>query len=504
MAFEENNFYVAKKYGLAKSDFTVECNVLAGANVLKVLSLSIDGCVQSLETLNGILNFSGIVDTKIVFLTDDGQINTICYACPFSSKFESEEISTGATAFVDLKVMDYNIDSISGDSIKLSVMLQQSGFVVANKEIKTIRNDDDNVCCKEDEISIIRYIGSASDNIEVASEINFRDKIKKLILTESKTLVKNVEAGVNFVTISGDVVSRVLYLNENDKFENGYVYDSFKQEVELEGVTRESLVEGNAKVKQDVVSTEIVEDEKGCRIVVKVPIALQVRAFQDEKLSVIKDLYSIKNEINVTTESFDMSKICPMEHVEGKIEGNLVLDDDKPRVDKILFNGGNNVCVTNSYIKDGEIYVEGIAKTTVVYLNDEDSSLYSAQIDVPFVISDKTDFKEGGIIVVDAIVCDVDVAVKKGRELFYDAKVKACVCYCYDESSGIITEAVNGENYPEKDYAMEVVFASSGEELWDIAKKSKVKGEQIQAQNPELVFPLQEDSSLILFYQKVN
>lgn len=504
MAFEENNFYVAKKYGLAKSDFTVECNVLAGANVLKVLSLSIDGCVQSLETLNGILNFSGIVDTKIVFLTDDGQINTICYACPFSSKFESEEILTGATAFVDLKVMDYNIDSISGDSIKLSVMLQQSGFVVANKEIKTIRNDDDNVCCKEDEISIIRYIGSASDNIEVESEINFRDKIKKLILTESKTLVKNVEAGVNFVTISGDVVSRVLYLNENDKFENGYVYDSFKQEVELEGVTRESLVEGNAKVKQDAVSTEIVEDEKGCRIVVKVPIALQVRAFQDEKLSVIKDLYSIKNEINVTTESFDMSKICPMEHVEGKIEGNLVLDDDKPRVDKILFNGGNNVCVTNSYIKDGEIYVEGIAKTTVVYLNDEDSSLYSAQIDVPFVISDKTDFKEGGIIVVDAIVCDVDVAVKKGRELFYDAKVKACVCYCYDESSGIITEAVNGENYPEKDYAMEVVFASSGEELWDIAKKSKVKGEQIQAQNPELVFPLQEDSSLILFYQKVN
>lgn len=80
----------------------------------------------------------------------------------------------------------------------------------------------------------------------MASEINFRDKVKKLILTESKTLVKSVEAGVNFVTISGDVVSRVLYLNDNDKFENGYVYDSFKQEVELDGVTRESLVEGNA------------------------------------------------------------------------------------------------------------------------------------------------------------------------------------------------------------------------------------------------------------------
>ena len=504
MAFEENNFYVAKKYGLAKSDFTVECNVSAGANVLKVLSLSIDGCVQSLETLNGVLNYSAVVDTKIVFLTDDGQINTVCYACPFSSKFESEEITTGASACIDLKVMDYNIDSINGDNIKISVMLQQSGFIVCNKEIKTIRNDDDNVCCKEDEISIIRYIGSASENIEVASEINFRDKVKKLILTESKTLVKSVEAGVNFVTISGDVVSRVLYLNDNDKFENGYLYDSFKQEVELDGVTRESLVEGNAYVAQNSVTTEIVEDEKGSRIVVKVPISINVRAFQDEKLSVIKDLYSIKNEINVTIESFEMSNICPMEHVEGKIEGNLTLEDDKPRVDKILFNGGNNVCVTNSYIKDGEIFVEGIAKTTVVYLNDEDNSLYSAQIDVPFVISDKADYQEGGIMVVDAIVCDVDVAVKKGRDLFYDAKVKACVCYCVDQSSAVITEAVNGENYPEKDYAMEVVFASANEELWEIAKKTRVKGEQILTQNPEILFPLAEDTSLILFYQKVN
>ena len=63
---------------------------------------------------------------------------------------------------------------------------------------------------------------------------------------------------------------------------------------------------------------------------------------------------------------------------------------------------------------------------------------------------------------------------------------------------------MNGENYPEKDYAMEVVFASANEELWEIAKKTRVKGEQILTQNPEILFPLAEDTSLILFYQKVN
>lgn len=503
MAFEENNFYVARKYELVKSEFAVECNILAGMPVVSVLSISLEGCVQSEETLNGVLNYSGIVDAKLVFLSDDNQINTICCACPFSSKFEGENITTGQSALIDLKVVDYNIESISGDSVKLSVTLNQGGFVIANKEVRTIRNDDDDVCCREDEISIIRYVGSATENIEVSSEINVREKIKKIILTESKAIVKSVESGSNFVTISGDVISRVLYLNENDKFESGYINDSFKEELELEGATRESFVDGKAFVKQDGVSTEIVEDEKGCKIVVKSPLVLSARAYQEEKVAVIRDLYSTKNEIKVTTESFEVSTVCPMELVEGKIEGNLLLDEDKPRVDKIMFCGGNNIIVTNSYVREGEVFVEGIAKTTVVYLNDETNSLHSVQVDVPFTISDKVNFPEEGVISVDAIVCDVDVVVKKGRDLYYDAKVKACVNYCYDNHAGVITEATIGEEYPEKDYAMEVAFAHAGDELWEVAKKLCIKEEQLLAQNPNVIFPLAEDSSLILFYQKV-
>lgn len=502
MAFETNNFSVAKKISLEKSEFSVECNISAGENVAKVLSISLATGQVSCETLNGVINYSGVIDTKLIFLSDDGQLNTACSSCPFSSKFESENIENGQKAFVKLKIIDYNIDGISGENIKIVVNLEQSGFVITNRDVHTIRSGDDDVCQKNDEISVIKFIGWASENIEVASDINIRDKIKKIILSESSVIMKSVESGVNFVTISGEVSSKVIYLTEDDKFESGYVYDSFKEELEIEGTTRESLVDGNAFVKQEGVSAEIVEDEKGCKIVVKVPILLTASAYGEEKISVVQDLYSTKNEIKVTTESFDMTCVCPMETVEGKIEGSLVLDEDKPRVDKIMFSGGNSVTITNSYINDGEIFIEGIAKTTVAYLNDEDNSLYSAQIDVPFTLSDKFTYPEGGTLMVDAVVYDVDVAVKKGRELFYDAKVKANVNYCYDKVSGIITEATPADEYPPKDYAMEVLFARSGQELWDIAKTAKVKEEQIVTQNADVVFPLSEDTSLILFYQR--
>ena len=160
--------------------------------------------------------------------------------------------------------------------------------------------------------------------------------------------------------------------------------------------------------------------------------------------------------------------------------------------------------MTNSYIKDNEIYIEGIAKTTAVYLNDEDSSLHSVQLDVPFTISDKFNHEDGGILMVDAVVTDVDVVVKKGREFYYDAKVKASVTYCHDVLGGIISNAVASEEYDEKDYAMEIIYAPSGNDLWEVAKHAKVKEEQIVAQNPEVVFPVSEDTPIVLFYQKHN
>ncbi len=504
MAFESNNFVVAKKTRLAKSTFTVECNVMVGQNISKILSTSLCANVLSSEVLSGTVNYSGTIDAKIIFLSEDGQINTACSSCPFSSKFESENIENGQNVSVNVKIVDFYADSISGESAKISVTLEQSATLSCNREIRSISSRDDDVCCKNDEITVIKFLGSATENVEVASEINIREKINKILLSESGVVLKSVESGVNFVTVMGEVSTKVLYYSENEKFESGYVYDSFKEEIELEGVTRDDFVEGRATVVQENVTAEIVEDEKGCRIVVKVPVKITVNAFGEQNIAVVKDLYSVKSDIKVTTESYDFTCVCPVSTVESKIEGSLSLEDDRPRVDKILFNAGNSVTVTNSYCNDGEVFVEGIARTTVVYLNDEDGGLHSAQIDVPFTISDKFDCPEGGSLAVDAVVYDVDVAVKKGRDLFYDARVKASINYCYDKTNAIISEAVEDGEYPQKDYAMEVVFAHAGMDSWEIAKTARVTEEQLTAQNAGVTFPLAEDASLILFYQKVQ
>ena len=501
MAFEKNKFMVAKKAFLQKGELAVECNIDTQCSVQKVLAVHVSPCVGSSEVLSGVVNYGGSVDVKIIFMTNEGEISSVSSVCPFSSRFEGEEIVVGGCPFINVDIIDYSCEVVGDSTVKVAVVVVQSGFIVFNKEESVLHCDDESVCYQNEDMEVLRYAGCGQDVVEIESDINIRENIKKILLTESKVLIKNVEAGANYVAVSGDVISRILYISENDKFESGYIYDSFKQEVELAGTNRDSLVEGYGSICQEKVVAEIVQDEKGCRVVVKNPITLSVFAYDNQVVSVITDIYGTKEEINVVTNSFDMTELCGSEVVEGKIEGSLVLEEDKPRVDKVLFNGGARATITNQYVRDGEIFIEGIAQTTVVYLNDETSQLYSVVVDVPFVVSDKTNCKEGRFVLQPTIT-DVDIAVKKGREFIFAAKVKIkVVCSC-QVANAVICDAVAGGLYAEKDYAMEVIFAKKGSGLWQTAKLARVKEEQILFQNPDVIFPVEEDTPLILFYQK--
>lgn len=502
MAFESNNFNVARKKVLPKSEFNVECKIGVEGEISKVWAVSADVTISNKEVLDGSVSYAGSIETCLLYMTDSGEVGTVHSSCPFTSKFEDSDIVVGQKVFIDVDIEDYSIDNVSSNEVTITFLIEQKGFVISNEEVKTIKNNQDNICCKEEEMRVVRLIGDASATIVDESNLITREPIKRLLLCESQVAVRDVEGGSNFVSISGEIVNRLLYLTESDKFETAYVYSSFKEELELEGVTRESSVEGMARVRFCDVKADVENTEKGGKVVISTPIDLCVVAYSEESESVIQDMYSTSNQLEIVTESFSMARPLAMELLEGKIDGSLTLGEDKPRVDKILFSGANSVNVTNVYIQDGNINVEGIAKTNVVYLNDETGSLNAVQIEVPFTLSDRTDLPESSSLLAIATLSDVDVVVKKGREFFYDAKVRVSLYPSDEEYSAVISDANIADEFGQKDYAMELVFGKEGQDLWDIAKANKVTESLIATQNPDVSFPLTEDKQIIIYYQR--
>ena len=504
MAFESNNFNVAKKYKLPRGEFTVDCNIATEGEISKIFTVSADVTIETKEVLAGSVTYTGLIESCVIYLTEEGEVGSVHTSCPFTSKFQDENITVDQKAVIRVNVLNYTIGEISNNNIEITFTLCQNGFVVSNKEIKSISTGDEDIPVRKEDIKVVRFIGETGISICSEGSLTTREPIKKLLLCESQASVKDIETGLNFIAVSGEVVSRLLYLTENDRFESAYVFDSFKEEVELDGVTRESQAEACAFVKYSQVKAVVNNEEKGAKIDISVPVDICVMAYDEVEVDVVADLYSTKNEVQVSTESFDMTKTLPLEIIEGKIEGNLVIEEDSPRVDKLLFSGGNSVNITDVIVENGNVKVEGIAKTNVVYLNDENNSLNSVEVEVPFVLNDRIDIPEGANVYAVAVLSDVDVAVKKGRELFYDAKIRVYLYVDQDVVSAVISDATLKEELPEKDYAMEIVFGKEGQTAWDIAKANKIKESMIINQNPDIVFPLSENAEIVLFYQNRN
>ena len=94
----------------------------------------------------------------------------------------------------------------------------QSGFVLSNKEIRTINSNSDDICCKYEDADVVKFIGSAQETIDVTSEINVREKEALKVYISPSNQSRNLG------------VSDVGYTNEMDEMNDvaDYVIERLK------------------------------------------------------------------------------------------------------------------------------------------------------------------------------------------------------------------------------------------------------------------------------------
>ena len=192
------------------------------------------------------------------------------------------------------------------------------------------------------------------------------------------------------------------------------------------------------------------------------------------------------------------------ENFEFKIDGNVSLDENSPRVDKILSVDGSYLTLTNTAYSDGEILVEGILHTNAIYLNDDENEVYSVDIEIPFSQTERTNINEENVNVkLNYILFDVDVVAKRGRDLYVDAKVKATAWLDKTISNAIVSNITLGEECENNKSSIEIYYANEGQTFWDVAKDLKVPEEVLKEQNPGIAEPFTERTKIVYYKQKV-
>lgn len=504
MAIEKNAMNVVSKFKLGSEQVPVECNIATEEQISKLLSYCVYPMVISEEVLVGEVNVTGKLAVKLTYMTQENQIVCRDSICDFSSKFLASTIDPSQKINVCAKLIDASAVVLSENNVKISSIVELVYTGIKHDELSYLSSADESFCTKLSEVKVTTLAASESQEFEEEIKVPIKDKFERLISTDADVIVKDITAGSNFVSVSGEIITKTMFLSDSEtgKIVTLSTSESFKRELEVTGVSQTSMVEVEAIPRKDLLKVETLQEENSTSLNYVVTIKAKVLAYDETNINCAEDIYSLTNNIEIATESFKKLSLGGLDYFESKIEGSLTLNETQPRVDKIIATSSPYIISTNSYIKDEEIFLEGVAYTNVIYLNDEEMTTNSIQIEVPFTISEKTSGLENSEISASEVLDDVDVIVKKGRELYFDAKVKANVCYYNNENDAVITDVAVGEELPERDCAIEIYFGKEGDTLWEIAKSLNISLDSLREQNSMVPEVLEGNTNLTIYYQK--
>ena len=500
---EELKNQLAHKEEKITKQITVECNVSVDDELEKVLSVTANVSSVSVELFDKEAKLNGEILMSVLYKTTDDQINTVSSSCNFDDVLKNDNILAEHKSFVNAKILSVSPSSLDNNNVKFVVVLEVELENTCNKDVEIYNSNDESICLKTDEMQVTKLCGINCAQFNVESNSTLNENIKKVLCVDSNVVVNETTAGEGYVVINGTVCTYLVVLTEENKFKSHQICNEFKQEIEFAEMTSDCLNEVCVSVKKQDIKVTL-EEGAQLSLNIVVPVKACVKQYKQQTIDVVSDVYGTKFELELEKKQFDNVNFYKPKYFESKIEGNLVLSENEPRIDKVLANSAPTLKVTNSYFADGNVYIEGIINTNVIYLNDEDEQIYSVEMEVPFKVSEKTSLEQENVNVnVISMVSDCDCMAKRGREIFFDCKLKTYAQFSSVCNYEVLSSVKQGRVYPQNESAIEIYFAKKGNTVWDIAKELKITEETLLTQNPDLMSPLENDEKVIVYYGSV-
>lgn len=503
MEIMEEKYLSANKEELDSKQVLVECviNLNQGEQIEKVLALTADASINNLESFEKETKVSGEIYTNFMFLTPEGEIGSLASSTAFNDAVKHDTLPEGQKIKAEVKVVGITPTSSNESTFKVLVTIELTLTLEGNTNVQTFQNENQNNCTKESNFTLNILTQDVSGDFSCDKNIVVKEGVNKVLTASSGAILKQVDPGIGYVSVQGEVYTYLVYAKHDGTLVHSQVVQSFKEELEVDNANKESVIEASLKVKHAQVNVTLQEKEEGTEILINTPLTAFIKVYENKEYPVVSDIYSLTNELEIEHATFSNTSVLPAKYFEGKIEGNLTLSESQPRIDKVLTVSAPSLTLSNYYVNDDEVFAVGIVHANVVYLNDEENSVNSVEIEVPFSTSEKlnTEMNDLGVNV-QACLSDCDVIAKRGREIYFDCKIKVYANLWHKEQKDVISKVTDGRQFDERDSAIEIYFAKTGDTVWDIAKELKVTTDLIMGQNPTLISPLEANENVVVYY----
>lgn len=456
-------------------------------DIIKILKCRAVSRISSKSSGGRSVTVEGVVTVNVIYSDDCGRLCSYEYQYPFSKSFESNVDCEGCALLCKTKCEYINCRAVT--SRKIDIHGAAGIYVRLQKRKCTeIVSDVDDECIelRRGCAPATSPMGYADKYLMVEEEIEIsqgQPPIRSLIRYDACAAVKESKILQGKIMVKGELVLTLLYCPDEGGTQQVRSVIPFSQLLEIEGINDMCECEADADIAYLEIKPRVNASGDAKSFQLNAKLLVSCESFCNNDIEVIFDAYSRKYEADIIKNEVCFNKICHninesfnckknLEFPEGALQGIEDMWCDV-RTDSVK-------CLEGNIVFCGTVIAAVVARD-----NSGEPSLYEKPIEFEYKCPiDESD---------DTIRCEPQIKVASSNytltssgnmELRIELAINAAVYKC--TKLPLITDVrINDKQqiHNKAKGAMTIYFASTGESVWDIARRYCAAVEEIKQIN---------------------
>lgn len=489
------------------------CKVLPHQNFSTNITLQIDNSVkiktilnlenyiydEKTDCANGKAIISGRIGTKVVYIDQDNITNTLTDNQPFTETVVDQSIT--AESFLCITSSNATNTIISNDgSLKLNCETSLGLTVYLNLGLDTTANSFENMITKKTELKTCAIQSPANSNFDYTSTIETKEQITKVLTQNSYLTIENTTPNNGFVTIEGKMLTCALVeINENEETKIRELSDCFniKTDVEMPECNESSMVDLCFFVNRDKERINTEQEADNTTLVITNNIGVKGVVLNQIAVDLVDDMYSLDNDLELTYSSRETIKDFEHFKFSEKIYGENSITSSEPAIEEVVSTCAINSELTNYYLKDQNLYVEGVLTCNIIYI-DENKEYNEKTSEIPFVINSKFNPASIDFTQLSCSVTNCKTKAKRGTILETECELEFACTNIQKETVNLVSSITVGKPVDNSQYDYQIFLAKPNETTWQLSKRIKISPEQLASMNKDLPAVMQGGEKIII------
>ena len=513
--------HTARQIGRAETQITLDDDYNVPdyrPDIVKIIRQQGTIKLEETKTTSGAIFIKGKLIFKVLYRSDqeNGKISCLKGEVPFSEKINMDGISEYDPIRVTYDIEDLSIGVIHSRklNVRAVLVLRALAEAAATKEIAKGVHDEDEVLQLQTPMDISQLLFAKHDICRQKNEIvlpSSKPNIREILWKSVELRNVGSKLDGDGIHLNGEVLLSILYREEEEPdrvqwYETTIPLDCMT-ELDLSHLTESKDMFCQIQIEDTGKELEVKPDYDGEErmLALELQMHLYVRIWQEEKVPLLEDVYSLKQELQPEWAKAEFEHLLMKNEAVCKLSEAMELLENQEKILQICSVEGL-ARVDNVRMQPEGIFVEGTLVVTLLYITTDDHMPVGSMEKIfPFeqlIELPKTDAKlqlewDCSLVQLSAAMTDqmhAEIKAAIGINLLVFEK-------CEQPYITTIKEAEINLEELQKFPGLVGYIAQKGDTLWKVAKMHHTTVDAIMKTNQKKEDSLKQGEKLLIIKQ---